>query len=104
MKQRRWIGWFVLVLVYDLVLLTALVSMAELLNRHLFNLLILINPTDLFRALNLLVNPADSLSARSTLALITQTGMRLPCMYSVFIGWIVALLMVCCTILNRQEV
>lgn len=96
--------WFVLVLVYDLVLLTALVSMAEMLNRHLFNLLILINPTDLFRALNLLVNPADSLSARSTLALITQTGMGLPLMYSVFIGWIVALLMVCCTILNRQEV
>jgi len=96
--------WFVLVLVYDLVLLTALVSMAEILNRHLFNLLILINPTDLFRALNLLATPADSLSAKSSLILIAQTGMGLPLMYFVFVSWIVALLMVCCTIFNRQEV
>ncbi|MEL4389033.1 ABC transporter permease [Shewanella xiamenensis] len=96
--------WFVLVLVYDLVLLTALVSMAEVLNRQLFNLLILINPTDLFRALNLLANPADTLSAKSTLALISQTGMGLPLMYGVFVGWLTVLLLVCCVIFNRQEV
>lgn len=96
--------WFVLVLVYDLVLLTALVSMAEVLSRHLFNLLILINPTDLFRALNLLANPAETLSAKSSLALIAQSGMGIPLMYGLFVGWLAVLLLICCFIFNRQEV
>lgn len=96
--------WFVLVLVYDLVLLTALVSLMEVFNRHLFNLLILMNPTDLFRALNLLANPADSLSAKSSLALIAQTGMGLPLMYCLLGGWLGFLLLVCCWIFTRKEV
>lgn len=96
--------WFLLVLVYDLVLLTALVGMADLLNRHLFNLLILINPTDLFRALNLLASPADTLSAKGSLALIAQTGIGLPQMYCLFGVWLGILLLCCCWIFKRQEI
>jgi Cu-processing system permease protein len=96
--------WFVLVLVYDLVLLTALVSLAEVFNRQLFNLLILINPTDLFRALNLLANPADSLSAKSSLALIAQTGMGPVLMYAMLATWIGLLGLLASWIFSRQEV
>lgn len=96
--------WFVLVLVYDLVLLTALVSLAEVFNRQLFNLLILINPTDLFRALNLLANPADTLSAKSSLALIAQTGMGPVLMYAMLAAWIGLLGLLACWIFARQEV
>ncbi|MFB2728891.1 ABC transporter permease [Shewanella mangrovisoli] len=96
--------WFVLVLVYDLVLLTALVSLAELFNRQLFNLLILINPTDLFRALNLLANPADTLSAKSCLALIAQTGMGIPLLYALLAAWLGLLGLLASWIFTRQEV
>lgn len=96
--------WFVLVLVYDLVLLTALVSLAEVFNRQLFNLLILINPTDLFRALNLLANPADTLLAKSSLALIAQTGMGIPLLYALLAVWIGLLGGLASWIFTRQEV
>lgn len=96
--------WLVLVLVYDLMLLTALISMADVLNRHLFNLLILINPSDLFRALNLLANPADTLSAKSSFALIAQSGIGILLMYGLFVGWLVMLLLLCQWIFHRQEV
>ncbi|ABS09992.1 ABC transporter permease [Shewanella baltica] len=96
--------WFVLVLVYDLILLSVLVGMSEMLNRNLFNLLILLNPTDLFRALNLLAAPSDTLAAKSSLSLIAQTGLGLPMMYGLLGGWIIVLLLGCSRVFKRQEI
>ena len=96
--------WFVLALIYDLVLLTVLVAMADILNRELFNIVILFNPTDLFRALNLIANPADTLVAKSSLTLIAQTGFGLPLMYCLFAGWIIALLFCCHWVFKQQEI
>ncbi|MCL1089221.1 ABC transporter permease [Shewanella profunda] len=96
--------WFVLVLVYDLVLLTALVGLADTLNRNLFNVLILLNPSDLFRALNLLAGPSDTLAVKSSLALIAQTGIGLPLMYGLLICWIALLLLWCSWVFKGQEI
>lgn len=96
--------WFVLVLVYDLILLSAVVGMSEMFNRTVFNLLILLNPTDLFRALNLLATPSDTLAAKSSLTLLTQTGLGLPLMYGLLGGWIGALLLCCSWIFKYQEI
>ncbi|MGL5391099.1 MAG: ABC transporter permease, partial [Shewanella sp.] len=85
--------WFALVLVYDLVLLTALVGFADSLSRELVNFVILLNPTDLFRALNLLANPSEHLAAKSSLALVTQQGLSLPVMYGLLLAWIGGLLL-----------
>lgn len=96
--------WFVLVLVYDLILLSAVVGMSEMFNRTVFNLLILFNPTDLFRALNLLAAPSDTLAAKSSLTLLAQTGLGLPLMYGLLGGWIGALLLCCSWIFKYQEI
>jgi Cu-processing system permease protein len=96
--------WFVLVLVYDLILLSAVVGMSEMFNRTVFNLLILLNPTDLFRALNLLATPSDTLAAKSSLTLLAQTGLGLPLMYGLLGGWIGALLLCCSWIFKYQEI
>lgn len=96
--------WFVLVLVYDLVLLTALVGLADSLNREWFNVVILLNPTDLFRALNLLANPAENLAAKSSLALVAQTGLSLPLMYAILTAWVGILLLGCTGYFKRIEV
>ncbi|MGL4613920.1 MAG: ABC transporter permease [Shewanella sp.] len=93
--------WFALVLIYDLVLLTALVGFADTLKRELVNLVILLNPTDLFRALNLLANPSANLAAKSSLALIVQTGLSLPLMYCLLAGWI-GLLLLCTTLFFKR--
>ncbi|MGL4515446.1 MAG: ABC transporter permease subunit, partial [Shewanella sp.] len=85
--------WFALVLIYDLVLLTALVGLADSLSREWLNIVILINPTDLFRALNLLANPSEHLAAKSSLALVLQMGLSLPLMYGLLVAWIGALLL-----------
>ncbi|MCU8021030.1 MULTISPECIES: ABC transporter permease [unclassified Shewanella] len=96
--------WFVLVLVYDLILLSAVVGMSEMFNRTVLNLLILFNPTDLFRALNLLAAPSDTLAAKSSLTLLAQTGLGLPLMYGLLGGWIGALLLCCSWIFKYQEI
>lgn len=96
--------WFALVLVYDLVLLTALVGLADTLNRTLFNVLILLNPSDLFRALNLLAGSSETLAAKSSLALIAQTGIGLPLMYGLLMCWIGLLLLGCFWIFNHQDI
>lgn len=96
--------WFALVLIYDLVLLTALVGLADTLNRTLFNVLILLNPSDLFRALNLLAGQSETLAAKSSLALIAQTGIGLPLMYGSLMCWIGLLLLGCFWIFNHQDI
>ncbi|ABM23435.1 MULTISPECIES: ABC transporter permease [Shewanella] len=96
--------WFALVLIYDLVLLTALVGLADTLNRTLFNVLILLNPSDLFRALNLLAGQSETLAAKSSLALIAQTGIGLPLMYGLLMCWIGLLLLGCFWIFNHQDI
>lgn len=73
-------------------------------NRTVFNLLILLNPTDLFRALNLLATPSDTLAAKSSLTLLAQTGLGLPLMYGLLGGWIGALLLCCSWIFKYQEI
>ncbi|MGL4713217.1 MAG: ABC transporter permease [Shewanella sp.] len=95
--------WFVLVLLYDLVLLSALVGLADSLNRTVFNVVLLFNPTDLYRALNLLANPVDSLAAKSSLALVVETGLSLWLIYGIFVGWIALLLGGCIGYFKRLE-
>ncbi len=96
--------WFALVLVYDLVLLTTLVGFADSLSRELVNLVILLNPTDLFRALNLLANPSEHLAAKSSLALVTQLGLSLPVMYGLLVAWIGALLLGATWFFKRMDI
>lgn len=87
--------WFALVLIYDLALLAAVVSLADVMSRSSLNLLILTNPADLFRAINLATIEAGSQSSGSALAALSQTGLSLGGLYLLMLCWVALLLSVC---------
>lgn len=58
--------WFLFVLIYDLILLTILVADLSFINQYIINILIALNPTDLYRAINLITSDSGSLGMLSS--------------------------------------
>ncbi|MEC4728016.1 ABC transporter permease [Shewanella sp. D64] len=81
--------WFLFVLIYDLLLLTLLVSDFSFANQYLINILIALSPTDLYRAINLVAIEGEG--ASGGLAMIATTDWGLSAMYALFLLWIVSL-------------
>lgn len=79
--------WFVLVLLYDMVLLSLIVAEAK---GGIIRGLILFNPVDLFRLVNLLF--VGDVSVSGVLSLITNNSISVPLMWASFGLWIAALL------------
>ena len=80
--------WFVLVLIYDLLLLLLLVTDLGYASQWLVNLLILLNPTDLYRAINML----GANTPLGSLGLLAQYDWSLPLLLSAGIIWLLSLL------------
>ncbi|GIU16244.1 ABC copper transporter permease NosY [Shewanella sp. MBTL60-112-B2] len=85
--------WFLLVLIYDLLLLTLLVSDFSFANQFLINVLIALSPTDLYRAINLVAIEGEG--ASGSLAMIATTDWGLSGMYGLFMLWIGSLTLIC---------
>ncbi|WP_037470036.1 ABC transporter permease [Shewanella marina] len=81
--------WFLFVLIYDLVLLALLVADLSFMTPELINVLIAFNPTDIYRAINLVAVGAEDL--QGTLSLIAQSGLGLSVLYGLLIVWIIGL-------------
>ncbi|MGI2260460.1 ABC transporter permease [Shewanella sp. GXUN23E] len=94
--------WFLLVLMYDLALLATVVALADVLSRQTLNLMILANPADIFRALNLLTVDLGPQAGQSALTALSQTGLGLGSLYLLLAGWVVALLLLCRFQFNRK--
>ncbi|MCL1049736.1 ABC transporter permease [Shewanella abyssi] len=84
--------WFMLVLIYDLLLLTVLVSDVGFMDKQLLNILIALNPTDLYRAINLI--SIDAHRSGSALSMIGDIDLGLSVMYLLMLGWISGLLVI----------
>ncbi|QYJ82787.1 ABC transporter permease [Shewanella aegiceratis] len=80
--------WFALVLIYDLLLLLLLVADLGYASQWLVNLLILLNPTDLYRAINMLGASAPL----GSLGLLAQYEWSLPLLLSAGVAWLLSLL------------
>ncbi|MCL2914618.1 ABC transporter permease [Shewanella corallii] len=87
--------WFLVVLIYDLALLATVVALADVLSRQTLNLMILANPADIFRALNLLTVDLGPQAGQSALAALSQTGLGLGSLYALMLCWVLALLAIC---------
>ncbi|RTR31296.1 ABC transporter permease [Shewanella atlantica] len=81
--------WFLFVLIYDLLLLTILVSDLSFVNQYVVNILIALSPTDLYRAINLMA--IDGGDARGSLAMISQSDWGLAGTYALMLSWIAVL-------------
>ncbi len=84
--------WFLLVLIYDLLLLTVLVSDVAFMDKQLLNILIALNPTDLYRAMNLVA--VDAKGTGAALSMIADIDLGLSAMYLLMLGWISSLLVI----------
>lgn len=82
--------WFLLVLIYDLLLLTVLVSDVAFMDKQLLNVLIALNPTDLYRAMNLVA--LDNSSSGAALSMIADIDLGRATMYLLMLCWISVLL------------
>lgn len=84
--------WFLLVLIYDLLLLTVLVSDVGFMDKQLLNILIAFNPTDLYRAINLVT--LDHHSTGAALSMIADIDLSATAMYLIMFCWIGILLFI----------
>ncbi|MFV7772394.1 ABC transporter permease [Shewanella marisflavi] len=75
--------WFALVLIYDLLLLILLVADLGNVGQWLVNLLIMLNPTDLYRAINMLAGSAPL----GSLGLLAQYEWSLPLLLTACATW-----------------
>lgn len=91
--------WFLFVLIYDLLLLTLLVADLAFINQYIINLLIALNPTDLYRAINLIGTDAGSAS----LAIISASDWGKTGLYIVMGLWLVGLAFVDNFIFGRRQ-
>ncbi|GIU27742.1 ABC transporter permease [Shewanella schlegeliana] len=90
--------WFVFVLIYDLILLAILVADLSFMNQYLINGLIALNPTDLYRAINLIGSDVAS----GSLALLSSSTMGKLGFYCAMLLWILALLAIANRVFQRR--
>ena len=79
--------WFLFVLVFDLVLLGVLVGTAGRYGGELFPYLLLLNPTDVFRILNVF-SAEDVRNAYGLVSVVPPVLLRLDVLAAVMLGWI----------------
>ncbi len=82
--------WFLFVLIYDLLLLTVLVADIAFINQYIINVLIALNPTDLYRAINLIGIDAGG----GSLAILSASNWGAFALYFVMGLWVVGLMLV----------
>ena len=91
--------WFVFVLFYDLLLLAVLVADLSFMNQAVINLLIAMNPTDLYRAVNEL-----AIGSGKGLALYSETSWMLAGLYGSMLIWIGLLIGVSSLMFKRKSI
>ncbi|WP_299808612.1 ABC transporter permease subunit [uncultured Shewanella sp.] len=90
--------WFVFVLIYDLLLLTILVADLAFFNQYIINFLIALNPTDLYRAINLLGTDAGN----GSLAILSTVTWGKWALYGVMLLWVTALVFIANQLFKRR--
>jgi Cu-processing system permease protein len=91
--------WFLFVLLYDLLLLAVLVADLSFMNQTVINLLIALNPTDLYRAVNIMV-----IGTHGGLSLFNDTSWALEGLYCSMIVWIWVLMALANYLFRRKPV
>lgn len=91
--------WSLFVLLYDLLLLAVLVAEFSVINQSVLNLLIALNPTDLYRAVNEMAN-----DSREGLSLLNGTSWALEGLYASMLVWICILMAVSYQLFRRKSV
>ncbi|ABZ75151.1 ABC-2 type transporter [Shewanella halifaxensis HAW-EB4] len=90
--------WFLFVLIYDLILLAILVADLAFMNQYMINFLIALNPTDLYRAVNLIGSDVAS----GSLARLSSSTMGKLGFYCAMLLWILALLAIANRVFQRR--
>jgi Cu-processing system permease protein len=94
--------WLFFVLIYDMALLGVLVAaQGKALPAGLLDLLLVVNPTDAYRLLNMGSGGASALSGLGGLA--DQTALSPPILVGALAAWIIAPLTLATTIFSRRE-
>ncbi|RTR40425.1 copper ABC transporter permease [Shewanella canadensis] len=91
--------WFLFVLIYDLLLLTLLVADISFFNQYIINILIALNPTDLYRAINLIGTDAN----KGSLAILSASDWGKIALYLVMGLWVVSLMFVANFVFKRRR-
>lgn len=91
--------WFLFVLIYDLILLTILVADLSFVNQYIINILIALNPTDLYRAINLI----GSDGASGNLGMLAASTWGVLALYGVMLLWISGLLFIAGQIFKNRD-
>lgn len=79
--------WFLFVIIFDLVLMALLVATEGELSRDIVPLLLLLNPTDIFRLINYMIIDADTYGG--VLQPMQQGGWALESLFAILLLWIV---------------
>ncbi|WP_153915566.1 ABC transporter permease [Shewanella sp. TC10] len=91
--------WVVVVLVYDLILLTLMVAETAQLSNQLLQVMILLNPSDIFRALMLVVAP--QLDNSTSLSSLIQWP--LSSLYGALLVWVSVMMMISMWLFQRKR-
>lgn len=89
--------WFLFVLLYDLLLLAVLVADFSFMNQTVINLLIALNPTDLYRAINIM-----AIGDQGGLSLFDETFWGLEGLYCSMFVWICVLMVIANYLFRRK--
>ncbi|EPJ43451.1 MAG: nitrous oxide reductase maturation transmembrane protein NosY [Osedax symbiont Rs2] len=92
--------WFLFVLVFDLGLLGILVATQGDLNADLFPYLLLLNPTDIFRLVNISYFAEQNLSG--LMAISQQAQFSMTTMFAALLSWLVLPVVISVYIFNRR--
>ncbi|MCV6604299.1 MAG: ABC transporter permease, partial [Porticoccaceae bacterium] len=94
------ICWFAFVLMFDLALLATLVGTQGDVNAELFPWLLLLNPTDIFRLVNISWFADQNLTG--LMAIARQTPFSTATLFAALLGWLAAPLALASFIFNRR--
>jgi Cu-processing system permease protein len=95
--------WLFLVLVYDMALLGLIVSYEDIFNEYIFNILLLINPTDIYRLLNL--GSFDSVANFSgTTGMITNVNLKSWILGIIQLVWMIVPLVLAVIVFKKKEI
>ena len=96
------IAWFVFVLIYDLALLGLLVGTEGRVDQGLFRVLLLINPTDVFRLVNL-TGFEEAAAASGMLSVVAEQGFSVGRLMGILAAWTVVPLATAATLFAMRR-
>ncbi len=94
--------WFLFVLIYDLTLLGILVGTEGQVNEGLFRVLLMINPTDIFRLINL-TGFEQAADASGMLAIATGEHHSVPGLVALLVLWVIGPLALAVAVFRRRR-